>query len=182
MVELVEKRYGKALFDIAKEENTVDAFDEEVISIIKLITDEKEFIELLNHPSLSRNKRIELIKEAFEGRVSNEIIGFMVLAINKGRQENIPGILAYAHSLVEEHRGFLNAYIESAMELSEKDIEVIKKKLEVQTDKKILIKTSVNEELLGGISIRIGDRIVDNTVLSALKRMSKEIIETKVNK
>lgn len=180
MVELIAKRYGQALFELATESNDLVSREQEIKLMVDAFTEEEDFMTIINHPKLQKTEKINVLLEVFEGSVSDDLIGFLVLAVQKGRQENIVDILKYTLAKIEEHNGFVTAYVTSAVILSKKDEELIINKLESQTGKKITLVPSVDKSLIGGLFIRINDRIVDNTIKEALSRMARDLYEAKV--
>lgn len=180
MAELIARRYGLALFNLAKEADQLSEREAEIRSVLAALQEDHELIEVLSHPKLSKKDKIALVESIFSGKVSDDLIGFFVLAIQKGRQENILEILEYALTEMEKYNGFLTAYVSSAVALNETDKENIKSKLEAQTKQKITLETEVDETLIGGLFIRINDRIVDNTVKGSLHRMARDVYDAKV--
>jgi len=180
MVELIAKRYGQALFELAIESNDLENREQEIKLMIDAFTEEKDFRIIINHPKLQKKEKINVLIKVFEGKVSDDLIGFLVLAVEKSRQDSIVDILKYTLAKIDEHNGFVTAYVTSAVILSQLDEELIINKLESQTSKKITLITSVDKSLIGGISIRINDRIVDNTIKALISRMARDVYEAKV--
>ncbi len=180
MVELIAKRYGQALYELAEESGDLVGREEEIRILLQALTDEDEFLEILNHPKLSKEDKLSMVKTILDGKASDDLVGFMILAVEKNRQEYIPGILEYTLEKMEEHNGFVTAYVTSAVELSSEDEDGIKKKLQSQTGKKITLETTVDKSIIGGLIIRINDRIVDNSIRRNLRRMSLDVYEAKV--
>jgi len=180
MAELVARRYGHALLELAIESGDLVNREQEIKHMLKAFTENREFFVLLTHPKLAKAEKIELMLELFEGKVSEDLIGFLALAIQKGRHESIIDILKYTLAKIEIHNGYLTAYITSAIPLSKEDEKLITNKLENQTGKKITLITTVDKAVIGGLFIRVNDRVVDNTVKSILHRMARDIFEAKV--
>lgn len=180
MVELIAKRYGQALFELIIESNDLNDREQEIKLMIDAFTEEEDFRTIINHPKLQKKEKINVLLDVFEGKVSDHLIGFLVLAVEKSRQDSIVDILKYTLAKIDEHNGFVTAYVTSAVLLSKEDEELIINKLESQTGKKITLETSVDKSLIGGISIRINDRIVDNTVKASISRMARDVYEAKV--
>lgn len=180
MVELIARRYGQALFDLAQEASQLAEREQEIRNVLAALEEDNELMIILNHPKISKGERIELVKSIFASNTSDDLVGFFVLAVEKGRQESIIDILRYALSKMEEHNGFLTAYVKSAVALTDDDKKTIISKLEAQTKQKITLETSVDKTLIGGLQIRINDRIVDNTVKETLHRMARDVYDAKV--
>ncbi len=177
MEELVVKRYGQALFEIAKESKDFEVFENEIREIHGLLQNDLEFIDVLCHPKVSSDDKIQMIESAFCGKVHQEFVGFLVLAIEKSRQKNILDILRYTMDKIDEHNGYVKAYVTSAVPLSEQNHKDITEKLEQQTQKKVNLVTQLDPSIIGGVQIRIKDRIVDNSIKTILHRMARTVYE-----
>ncbi len=180
MVELIGKRYGQALFELAIESGDLKTREQEIQLMVDAFSSEEEFLDILNLPKLSGKDKIEMLKTVFEGNVHDDFIGFLVLAVEKNRQEYIVDILNYTLTKIEEYNGFVTAHIESAIPLKENEKKLIVSRLEAQTGKKITLKATVDNSLIGGLIIRINDRIVDNSIRRNLHRMAIDVYEAKV--
>lgn len=175
MVELVAKRYGTAMFELAVETNQVDATREQLAWIKDVLTSQEEFTMLLNHPKVSMANKIKMVEDTFGEHVSKDIIGLLVIVIHKGRGHHLFNIIEYCLEEIDHYNGIAKAYVESAQALSEAQVGAIKDKLEASTKKKVIMHMSVNEDLIGGLVIRIGDRIVDNSIKGKMAAITKDL-------
>jgi len=180
MVELVAKRYGQAFFELAKESGDLDLREHEIRTMLDILTGNEEFFGILNHPKLSKSQKIQTVSDIFTDKVSKDFVGFLVLVIEKGRQDNIVDILNYTLEKIEEFNGFVTAHVTSAVELSEDDRKMISDKLQKQTGKKISLVCRVDKSQIGGLFIRINDRVVDNTVKGILRKMARDVYEARI--
>lgn len=180
MVELIAKRYGQALFELAMESGDLRAREEEMGLVIDELEKESEFIEILSHPKLAGELKHSMIEEVFKGKISDDLLGFMYLTIEKNRQEHIVDILKYTLARILESDGFQTAYVKSAVELSDSEKQKIIDKLEQQTGNKITLESEVDPSIIGGIVIRIKDRIVDNSIKRKLHRMAVDVYEARI--
>ncbi len=180
MAGLVEKRYGQALFELVLESEHPDEREEEIRIVSASLEEDDALIDVLRHPKLNVDDKIKMVESIFTDKVSQDLIGFLVLAIQKKRQENIVDILNYTLQKLDEEKGYVNAYVTSAKPLSEEDGARLKEKLESTTKKKITLITEVDESLIGGLTVRIHDRIVDHSIKSSLQRMARTLYDAKV--
>ena len=95
MAKLISKTYGDALLEIAKEEKKVDLLLEEVTAVMAILKDNPEFSKLMNNPRISVDEKQTVMSNVFEGRISNELMGFFSMIVNKGRYAHIDEILPY---------------------------------------------------------------------------------------
>ena len=176
MAKLVSTTYGEALFELAQEENKVLALLEEVTALRTILRENTEFNRLMNNPKVSKEECISIMRTVFEGRVSRELTGFLELLLQKGRYGEILSILDYFINRVKEHEGIGTAYVTTAVVLGEKQKAAVEAKLLATTSyKKIEIEYAVDESLIGGMVIRIKDRVVDSSIRTKLENMERAL-------
>ena len=105
MAKLISGTYGEALFQLAVEENKEDQFLEEVLALQKILAENKEFSDLMNHPKISREEKEEVLKTVFKDRLSDELTGFLLVILQKERYGEIDAILAYFVDKIKEYKG-----------------------------------------------------------------------------
>jgi F-type H+-transporting ATPase subunit delta len=178
MAKLVSKTYGEALFDLALENQSLDIMEEEIKAVKVVFNENTELIKFLNHPKITKEEKVAFVENIFKGRVSDDVTGFLVIIIKKGRYDEIFGIFDYFLAKVREHKNIGVAYVTSAVELSEQEQEKIKNKL-LATTKYVQFEMNykVDASILGGLIIRIGDRVVDSSLRSKLNTLSKNLFK-----
>jgi len=176
MVELVAQRYGTALFELALESNQVDEMLTEVAHLKEVLSEEPEFLELISNPKISMDDRKQVIVDVFNGKISDYIVGLIDLVINKNRQNLLLQIFEDFISKVNEHKGVVVADITVCEPLSQEQEKMLIKRLETLTKKTITLSQHIDPSLVGGLVIRIGDRIMNYSVKGMLGAMSKEIL------
>lgn len=177
MAKLVSKTYGEALFDLALEENTVDQITEEVNVLLSVLASNEELTKLFTHPKVSKQEKINVIENVFKGRFSDTIVGFLVLIMQKGRYEEINAIFEYYLNRIREHRNIGVAHVTSAIELNKEQRAKIEEKLLATTKyQQFEMNYTVDKSIIGGLIVRIGDRVVDSSIKNQLKNMTKALV------
>ena len=176
MAKLIEGSYGDALFELALEQNNLDAIAEQVDVLTQSFAENPELLKLLNHPKISKEEKISVIENIFKGRFSDDIVGFLVIITEKDRGAQIEGILNYFKAKVREYKKIGVARVTSAMELSAEQKKRVEEKLLQQTSyESFEVEYSVDASLIGGMVIRIGDRVVDSSIRTKLDTMTKKL-------
>lgn len=176
MAKLVSKTYGEALFELAVDAGKLDNVAEEV-SLLKQAFDENEELKkIMNHPKVTKEEKVALVENIFKDRLSNEVVGFLVLIVGKGRYSEIDAILRIFEERVREYKNIGVAYVTSAVEMNQEQKAQIQKKL-LNTTKYVQFEMNylVDPSLIGGLVIRIGDRIVDSSIRTKLDSMAREL-------
>ncbi|MCM1105329.1 MAG: ATP synthase F1 subunit delta [Blautia sp.] len=176
MAKLVSKTYGDALFALAVEENSLDQTAEEVRAVWKAMQENGDLARLMNHPKVVKEEKIKLIEDIFAERVSRELVGLMRMIVEKDHYNELEEVFAYFIDRVKEYRNIGTAYVTSAQELSgEQKAAVEKRLLETTRYVQFEMHYSVDAGLIGGMIIRIGDRVVDSSIRSKLQRLTREL-------
>ena len=173
MAQLVLRPYATALFDLAKEQNQVAEFENQVKVVIDIMGQNPQFMELLLHPKIMVDEKIQLIDTVFTGKVADEITGILTIIVKKGRQNVLIDILQLFLEMVSEYQGVIKATITSAVELNNEQLAQIKGKIENSTKKNVELHTVVNQDLIGGMIIRVGDNVVDASIAGRLKTLKE---------
>mgnify|MGYP004534014453 CR=1 FL=1 len=175
MAKLVSKTYGDALFETAVESNRLDDFSEEAKGILAVLRENQELSRLMNHPQIVKEEKIHLIENIFKGKVADEMVGLMIIIVEKDHFAQTESVLEYFIDRVKEHKSIGTAYVTSAMELSEQQKQSVEQRL-LETTKYVSFEMhyDVDAALIGGMVIRIGDRVVDSSIRTKLYGLSRE--------
>ena len=177
MAKLVSKTYGEALFELALEDNTLDSLTKEVEVFTQVLKENKELASFIGHPKVSTEDKIQMLENVCKGRFSDSFVGFLVLVIQKRRFDQMVSILDYYLGRVREYKKIGVVEVISAYALSSKQQKNIEERL-LQTTKyeKLEMHYTVDNSIIGGLIIRIKDRVVDNSIKSQIKAMTKVLI------
>lgn len=181
MAKLVSKVYGDALFEAAREAGRMDDMYEEVLGLQKLLQANEELQKMMENPKVIREDKENVIETVFRGRISDEIVELMKLMIAKGRYSNIESVFDYFIGLVKEEKKIGIAYVTTAVELTDgqKD-EIVRRLLETTRYESFEMNYAVDASLIGGMVIRIGDRVVDSSIKTKLYELSKSLRKIQV--
>lgn len=176
MAKLVSKTYGDALFELAIEENRIDELFEEVIALKSVLGDNPDFSKLMNHPKVDKEEKRAVCESVFKGRVSDDIMGFLEIIIINNRYSEIFGVLDYFIKQVKEFKRIGTAYITTPLPLDDNQKASVEKKLlETTSYSSMEMNYIIDESLIGGMVIRIGDKVVDSSIKTKLNDLSKEL-------
>lgn len=183
MAKLVSKTYGEALFQLAIEQNKLDEYMQEMIAIGNILNENPNFAALMNHPRISMDEKKEVMQKVFNERVDEEIVGFFDLLITKDRYGDIDAILKYFVEKAKLEKGIGTVKVVSAIPLDQEQKKRIYDKL-LNTTEFTSMETIyiVDEKLIGGLVIRIGDRVVDSSIKTKLEELQKELMKIQLTK
>jgi len=179
MAKLVSKTYGEALYEVAMESGEDKAIQlmEEINDLMKILEENPDFHKLMKHPGIAKQEKLQVVENVFKGRVSSELEGFLNIVVSKERYGELPAIFAYYIDRVKEQQKIGVAYVTSAVELSQTQKEAVTARLLETTDfSKIEPKFQVDSTIIGGMIIRINDRVVDSSIRTKLDELTKQLL------
>lgn len=181
MAKLISKTYGDALFELAVEKDKVDVLLEEIEQLKRVLSENEDFGRLMNHPKIIKEEKIQVAKDVFSGRISDELLGFLTIIITKDRYKDIDAILDYFIAEVKRYKGIGIATVTTAVPLKEEQCKKIEQKLLDTTQfTKMEMHYQLDESLIGGMVVRIGDRVVDSSIKTKLSELQKELLKVQL--
>ena len=168
--------YGHALFELAVEEDAIDLLLSEAKTVDEIFAENPEFQKLLNHPRVDVEQKLALIENCFAGQVSNHMTGFLTIMVKNDRQKEIHSALADFIAEVKEYRHIGVCKVISALPLTDDQKSRLKERLIETTDyNSFEMNYQVDEKLIGGLTVQIGDRILDYSIRSQLNSLQKSL-------
>ncbi len=181
MAKLISKTYGDALFELAVEEAKVDTLLEEIEQLQVILKENADFGKMMTHPKISKEEKLQVAENVFKGRVSDELMGFLLIVISKDRYQEMDDILEYFITEVKKYKGIGVAMVTTAVPLKEEQCKKIEQKLLDTTDyKEMEMHYQIDAALIGGMVIRIGDRVVDSSISTKLNELQKALLKVQI--
>lgn len=180
MAKLVSKTYGEALFEAAAEAGPDKAGEllEEIKVIREILAENPQFNELLEHPGIPKQEKLQVVDNVFRGRVSLELANFLEIIVSKERYRELPAIFDYFTAKVKEQKKIGIACVTSAVELSAAQKDAVRARLlETSGYREMEMHYRTDSSLIGGMVIRIGDRVVDSSIRTKLDSLTKQLLQ-----
>ena len=166
-------RYARALFELASEKGTVDDWLVQLDLAVQVLNDD-EFRALLNHAEVSLLRKREAV-EAVLAEVDPMVQNLISLLVARGSVGVVGDVYDNYTRLVDIAKGRQRVELTSAVELEDNQIDKIKVFVEGLVKKEVVIHTSVDESILGGIVIQIGDQLLDGSTKTQLEGLRKQV-------
>lgn len=177
-MELVAKRYAVALFKIAKEQQLLETFEEELRSI-KQVFETSDLALFLQQPNISSEKKKALLSQAFTS-VSQQILNTLYILIDNHREEIVADMADAFFALANEERNVADALVYTIRPLTEAEkVGVAESFAKMSGKDAIRIQNIVDDSLLGGIKVRIGNRIYDGSLKGKLTRIERTLLNNR---
>ena len=168
-------RYAKSILDLAKERGEVEEVYQDMLLLQQICKTNRDFVVLLKSPVITPDKKIKILEAITAGKVSEITHSFNRLLINKAREASLPEIAA---AFIKQYKGFKNIHtikLISAAPLSEELKASIVNRVKATTEmKNIEVEAIINDKLIGGFVLQVGDQLVDASIAHELKEISKQ--------
>jgi F-type H+-transporting ATPase subunit delta len=175
---VVAKRYARALFEVAQEKGLISKVEEELKSVASAIKDNADLQKFLSHPGVDASSKKDLLKQIFAGEVSEPVWNTLMVLIDKGREDMVSALVNDYVKIANEAQGLANATVYSAFALNDNQVAEIAAHFKQITGKTLRVETAIDPKLLGGIQVRIGDRLYDGSISGKLERLAKSLKQT----
>jgi len=170
--------YAKALLGAAEKQGLTDDVLEELQSLVEDVVDKlPQFHEALRSPRLDAEQKIGLLDRAFSGKMLPVLLNFLKVVARHGRLDCLRAILAAAHKLHNEIRGRVEVHVRTATPVTSALRDQITRRLSTLLGKQVVLRTEVDAEMLGGITVRVGDTVLDGSVSARLAQMRQAAVE-----
>ncbi|MFN8674497.1 MAG: F0F1 ATP synthase subunit delta [Candidatus Sericytochromatia bacterium] len=170
---VVSERYAQALFELTKDSNLTEQTQEELRDIAKVIKNNKELSELLFHPIISKSDKKEILEKLLKDKVSSTTLNFLLLLVDKKREGLIEEISELFDKMVNNLHSKVVAQVYTAIEVQREDLDSLKNRLEEYLNKNVEMKAYVDDSIMGGVLVKIGDRVIDGTLKTKFENMSR---------
>ena len=166
--------YGDALFGVAKEADKLDEIREQLAEFAEALDGSRELQIFLFSPYFSSAEKRDGVAKVISG-ADEELVNFLELLAEKHRMPAIFRIRKHFDEKWAEENRMLEVRLTSAVPLDEAVVERVGKEIERKTDMKIDLASDVDEDVLGGLVLRVGNMVLDASLRSKLERLRKEV-------
>ena len=169
-------KYSRAMFLLAQEEGKLVEYGQELQSLASDIEGTPELKAYLESPMIPRQAKQEAVQKIFAGELSPMVLNFLHLLLDKQRISSLGEIVRQYENFSNEAQGIIVADVTTARDLSDSLGERLMAKLGEITGKKIKRRKHLDEKLLGGAGVRMGDRLIDGSLKSRMKALEAQLL------
>ncbi|WP_257348088.1 F0F1 ATP synthase subunit delta [Pseudalkalibacillus decolorationis] len=175
--EVIAKRYAAALFEVVREKGSLDQVEKELLLVATVIQDNERLLTVLNHPKISGDDKKALLSKLFSKEISKPVHNTLLLMVDRKREAMIPSMVDQYIELANEERSIANATVYSVRILTEEEQNAISETFAKQLNVKHLrVKNVIDQDLVGGIKVKVGNRIFDGSVSGKLNRIQRQLV------
>ena len=172
----VDHVYAEALFEVAKEKGTLDAIGEELSQFADAIDNEHDAQVFFFSPYFTSAEKKDGLKQMISG-ADSEFVNFLELLIEKHRMTEIFRIRSRFEQLWKQENKRLDVTVTSAVELDPAVVEKVGSEVERQTGQKVEVASRVDEGILGGIVLQVGNMVLDASIRARLEKLRKSVAQ-----
>ena len=165
------RRYAQSLLDVAVEIKATELAVADCLLIDQTITDSRELAVFLKSPIIKSDKKLAVLKEIFGKKIQKLTSEFISVIVRKNRIDILGAIAKQFIELYNVYAGIVKIHVDSAEDLSKSQLSSLLKALETKTGKKVDLSTSVHKELMGGMTVKIHDTVIDGSVKHKLETL-----------
>ena len=171
-------RYAKALFELVKEQNNLEAVEDSMTNIRNIIIESQDFRLFLSNPILSYDERGVTLKALFEGKIPELVFKFLLFVTYKKRLGILKNIIESFDRLYLSQTNQLRAYVTTAQLIANEDKALFSQRLRDKFQYNVLTRWSTNPSLIGGFRLFLQDKMYDYSFKNQLNNFFQQTIQS----
>ena len=169
------RRYAEAAFQLAMRDHALDAYGDGLDLATRMLGG-AEVLGVLRNPARPRAERIGLVTTLLSGRVPEQVRKLVELLVARGRIDRLSMVAAEFQRLLNEERGVVEAVATAASPLTTDETAALTRKVAEMTGRTVDLRVEVDESLIGGLTVRVGDTLYDASVRGRLERLRERLV------
>ena len=169
------RRYAEAAFEVATRDDAIEAWGAELEAAATRIGEDR-VTRVLANPAIPLDQRSVALAGLLKGIAGTGASNLIQLLLKRGRIDELPRVSTEFRRLDDRRQNIIHATVTSAAALTPDEVQALSARLEQSTGGRIALATSVDAGLLGGLIVRVGDRLIDGSVRGRLERLRNQLI------
>jgi F-type H+-transporting ATPase subunit delta len=175
-------KYAKALFELGERDGKLDAFSEQLKLVATVFKTHGELSQFMLHPQVKSEVKKETLQKIFGQDIDKIILNFLMLLVDRRRISGINNIWNAFRQLFNADKNIEEAEVTTAVALTEAVQAALQQKLSKVTGKNMVLQTKVNPSIVGGVVIRIGDKLIDGSIVRQLADIRRVLTSSKLTR
>jgi F-type H+-transporting ATPase subunit delta len=173
---VVSRRYAKALFSVGEDKGEIEAYGKDLAELAGLLNESPELLRVFKNPVFNAEQKKKIIEGLFGKIKLNPMVqNFVKLLADKDRLGNLPEIADYYGDLLDEAKGVVRGNLITAIDLGDAEQQKIKDQLEKQMQKDLVLDYESDPDILGGVVLKVGDKVLDASIRAQLNILKENI-------
>ncbi len=166
-------RYAIALFELAREENQIDAVSASLAALRRALTESPELRELIGSPLIGRQDQARAVGAVVGSMGLDPLTGNFVGVLAQNRRlAQLADVIRNFNLLAARHRGEITAEVTSARPLDDEQLDAIKQNLRTRMGRDINVELQIDPAILGGLVVKIGSQMIDSSIRTKLNTLA----------
>lgn len=178
MANIISERYALSLYEVAQGEHKDEQYLDELSAICGIFAEQPDFLKVLSTPAIDPAEKRSILKTVFEGRIEPYMLNFLLLITDKGRIGLVSDMCEAYKELYYQDNGIAEVLAVTARPMNDALAAKLREKMCAVTGKKVVLKTSVDEGLLGGIVVKVNNKQFDTSLRTRLDELAKQLTNT----
>lgn len=167
---IIHEIYSDVMFELAEEADLIEQVMDDLDAVAEVMKDEPEFLSLLTIGQVKEDEKAKMIRRVFKGRVNDLTLDFLCVLAKRNRMNFVHGIGDRYEALLDERKNLHRIEVTLAKAPTDAQVEKIKADIKEAINAEIKLSVNIDPEIIGGIIIKKGDLMVDNSVRTILNR------------
>lgn len=172
----IAKRFAPAILDAMPEGSDREVFFRDLADVQSSIRQSRDLLLFFQSPVISQKRKLEAIDALFAERVGSYVLNVLRFLVEREREEFVLEIIDAVFELRREREGILVTSVHSAVDLSDGQRAALQSALERASGKRVETQYGVDAELMGGLTVRLGDTVYDGSVRRQLRRLRDRFV------
>lgn len=168
--------YAQALLQLAQERDLTEPIGAELSGLKEVVDANPTFAEFLRDPGIGTEERAGVIDRTLKPRVSPLLANFLGVLLNHGRMGLIGQIADAYGELLDQLFGKVEVDVTVAQRLSDAELEQVRQRVDAALNKKSVVHQYVDDSIIGGLVLRVGDKLIDASVKTQLETMRRQFL------
>lgn len=171
--------YAKALLDFAKEIGKVEEVRKDMKLVYQVVASAPDLQVMLKSPVINADKKIGVLREVFQKHVDQVSLKLVELMVRQGREASLRQVSLAYENMYLQYKGIEKVLVTTAYELNKEELAAVEQKAAAITQKEVLLETSVDPDIIGGLILRVKDQQYNASLAHGLRQLKRQFRENK---
>jgi F-type H+-transporting ATPase subunit delta len=168
------RRYAEAAFQVAQADGTLDRWQADLASAAELLG-RPDVAPVVGSPAVALSQRQGIVQQLLGPRIAPEALRLVTLLVERGKVDGLRSVSEHYNRMLNAHRGVVEATVTSAVPLTADETAAIQTRVEAMAGSAVELRTEVNPDLIGGLTIQVRDRLLDASIRGRLERLRDQL-------
>jgi F-type H+-transporting ATPase subunit delta len=177
----LSRRYARALLNLSRRQGNLETTDADLQGVSRVFEADPRVRRFFETPNIARAEKESFLDQHWKPRVQRTVFGLLALLLRRRRLDHLVSIADEFHKVAEEAQGIVRTTVRSAAPITERQADTLSRALERRTGKKIILAREVDPTVVGGAVVSLDHQVIDGTLATALWRIRRQLLQTRVH-